>query len=387
MLDLADLDQICPDWRERETWACGPGPMLDAISEHCEEADLEDAAAPRAVLARARRRRRRGRHDHVPQLRQDRRGRRRHHRARGRRGGRRRHAVRLPDGHLPHLHADPRRRHDHATCATATSSASPTSRCRPASPPPSATAPSTSDETASAPDRADGHLGRQGVHPPHRGGGRADRPRARRDPRRDRGVARRRRRGVHQPDDQDPARPGRRRPGRRCFAAATRSPRGRSARRMLGAGQDPREHGDRPQRHARPVGLDERPGDPLQQLGVGHRAAGRAVEALAQLRAPPVHQRARLRQRHRLRHPPDGARAEVAPGLPRPAGLQRAARHALPVGRRAARPRHRADPQGREGPEGDEAAAQADRAQGPQPDRQGLRRLPGAERAELEDAR
>ena len=42
---------------------------------------------------------------------------------------------------------------------------------------------------------------------------------------------------------------------------------------------------------------------------------------------------------------------------------------AVPVGRRAARPRHRADPQGREGPEGDEAAAQADRPQGPQPDR------------------
>ncbi len=32
-----------------------------------------------------------------------------------------------------------------------------------------------------------------------------------------------------------------------------------------------------------------------------------------QLRPPPVHQRARLRQRHRLRHPADGARAEVAP--------------------------------------------------------------------------
>ena len=39
------------------------------------------------------------------------------------------------------------------------------------------------------------------------------------------------------------------------------------------------------------------------------------------------------------------------------------------------------DPQGREGPEGDEAAAAPDRAQGPQPDPQGLRRLPGADRA------
>src|SRR6478609_186223 len=42
MLELADLDTICPDWRERETWACGPGPMLDAISEHFEAAGLED---------------------------------------------------------------------------------------------------------------------------------------------------------------------------------------------------------------------------------------------------------------------------------------------------------------------------------------------------------
>ena len=42
MLDLADLDSICPDWRERETYACGPGPMLDAVTEHFEEHDLED---------------------------------------------------------------------------------------------------------------------------------------------------------------------------------------------------------------------------------------------------------------------------------------------------------------------------------------------------------
>ncbi len=42
LLDPADLDALCPDWRERETWACGPGPMLDAISEHFERAGLED---------------------------------------------------------------------------------------------------------------------------------------------------------------------------------------------------------------------------------------------------------------------------------------------------------------------------------------------------------
>ena len=42
MLDLADLDQICPDWKDRETYACGPGPMLDAITEHFEKHDLEE---------------------------------------------------------------------------------------------------------------------------------------------------------------------------------------------------------------------------------------------------------------------------------------------------------------------------------------------------------
>jgi ferredoxin-NADP reductase len=42
MLELADLDTICPDWRQRETWACGPGPMLDAIEEHFESAGLQE---------------------------------------------------------------------------------------------------------------------------------------------------------------------------------------------------------------------------------------------------------------------------------------------------------------------------------------------------------
>jgi ferredoxin-NADP reductase len=42
MLDVDALDRICPDWRERETWACGPGPMLDAAEEFWEEAGLSD---------------------------------------------------------------------------------------------------------------------------------------------------------------------------------------------------------------------------------------------------------------------------------------------------------------------------------------------------------
>ncbi|MCW2756202.1 MAG: ferredoxin reductase [Marmoricola sp.] len=41
MLELADLDRLCPDWRERETYACGPAPMLDAIEEHFSAAGIE----------------------------------------------------------------------------------------------------------------------------------------------------------------------------------------------------------------------------------------------------------------------------------------------------------------------------------------------------------
>ncbi len=36
MLTADQLDAVCPDWREREAWACGPGPMLDAFSAHFE---------------------------------------------------------------------------------------------------------------------------------------------------------------------------------------------------------------------------------------------------------------------------------------------------------------------------------------------------------------
>ena len=76
---------------------------------------------------------------------------------------------------------------------------------------------------------------------------------------------------------------------------------GRRDGRPLGR-QDPREHGDRAQHPARPVGLDARPEDPLHDVGVGHGQPGRAVEALAQRAAPHVHERDRQGQRPRLRH-------------------------------------------------------------------------------------
>lgn len=34
MLSPEMLDEVVPDWRERQTWACGPTPMLDVFEEH-----------------------------------------------------------------------------------------------------------------------------------------------------------------------------------------------------------------------------------------------------------------------------------------------------------------------------------------------------------------
>ena len=42
MLELDDLARVCPDWRERETWACGPGPMLDAVHDFWDRHGLQD---------------------------------------------------------------------------------------------------------------------------------------------------------------------------------------------------------------------------------------------------------------------------------------------------------------------------------------------------------
>jgi ferredoxin-NADP reductase len=36
------LDALCPDWRERETYACGPAELLNALTEHWEDAGLGD---------------------------------------------------------------------------------------------------------------------------------------------------------------------------------------------------------------------------------------------------------------------------------------------------------------------------------------------------------
>jgi ferredoxin-NADP reductase len=38
----ADLDRLCPDWRERETFLCGPAEMLDDFEPRWQEEDLEE---------------------------------------------------------------------------------------------------------------------------------------------------------------------------------------------------------------------------------------------------------------------------------------------------------------------------------------------------------
>ena len=120
---------------------------------------------------------------------------------------------------------------------------------------------------------------------------RAARPRARRDPRRGVRRPRRARLALHPLDDHaaPPARAGAR---ARCCSARATGHCGWPARRAVDR-EDPREHGDRPQRDARPVGLDERSRHQLPELGLGHGLAGRRVAALAQLRAPHVHQHPR----------------------------------------------------------------------------------------------
>lgn len=39
---LSELDEVCPDWRERQAWACGPQQMLDDITAHWSAAGIED---------------------------------------------------------------------------------------------------------------------------------------------------------------------------------------------------------------------------------------------------------------------------------------------------------------------------------------------------------
>ena len=43
MLNLPDLGDLVPDWTERQTWACGPAPLLDAAEKAWADAGIGDA--------------------------------------------------------------------------------------------------------------------------------------------------------------------------------------------------------------------------------------------------------------------------------------------------------------------------------------------------------
>ena len=50
----ADLDRLCPDWREREAYLSGPADMLDAFTEHWEQRRRLRSPAHGALPAQAR---------------------------------------------------------------------------------------------------------------------------------------------------------------------------------------------------------------------------------------------------------------------------------------------------------------------------------------------
>jgi ferredoxin len=37
----AQLEELCPDWRERDVWACGPQALVDALEQHWKAAGRE----------------------------------------------------------------------------------------------------------------------------------------------------------------------------------------------------------------------------------------------------------------------------------------------------------------------------------------------------------
>jgi len=69
-----DLDDLCPDWRDRETFLSGPGEMIDAMVEHWGARRRLRAPLARALPEEDRRRqqRGRGRNDQVPRQRRPR---------------------------------------------------------------------------------------------------------------------------------------------------------------------------------------------------------------------------------------------------------------------------------------------------------------------------
>ncbi len=222
--------------------------------------------------------------------------------ARAGRAGRTLALLRLPDGHLPHLHHAQAGRDGCATSAAACSRAPTPRTCSCASRCPQATSSSTSEQHPKPPRPTHGPKEKAHARRETAALTRADRGtrrRARRVARARDGRPRRAGPGLHPQAHQDPARTGDLRTGaavRELPAAGLAGGRGRPV-----AVEDPRQHGDRPQRDARPVRLDRRPGSVQQRLRVGHRLPRRPVAPLPQLHPPHLHEHPRQGPRHRLR--------------------------------------------------------------------------------------
>ena len=110
---------------------------------------------------------------------------------------------------------------------------------------------------------------------------------------------------------------------------------------LLGVQQDRRQHGARPQRHARPVRLDERAVAARRHLRVGPRLRRRRLAALAQLHAPRLHQRARAAIATSATASCASSRRSRGSRCTSSSRDRRRPGDALPVGHRAARPRAR----------------------------------------------
>ncbi|MFP3467898.1 ferredoxin reductase, partial [Leifsonia sp. SIMBA_070] len=41
-IDPEALDTLCPDWGQRQTWACGPAALLDSLTHKWTQAGLRD---------------------------------------------------------------------------------------------------------------------------------------------------------------------------------------------------------------------------------------------------------------------------------------------------------------------------------------------------------
>ena len=183
--------------------------------------------------------------------------------------------------------------------------------------------------------------------PPQRRRHRESRPRTRRHPPAGARQPRRARRRLHPQRHRLSAQARTGQPRRAAVLAVSAGMAGGHGRAV--GREDRREHGDRPQRDARSVGLDARQQDPLHHLGVGQRLPLRHVEALAQRDPPHLHQRRRQGRGPRLRHHAGRRGSTVDAVLPRAAAVELHQRLLLPVRNRGLRPQDRQVPQGQDG--------------------------------------